>query len=285
MSAAEEGRPPPPHEAGAEGLSSTELEELNKARSRLEGGGLVVRVAEALGRPLEAGLERLPARARDAIQGATQTALERGLRVALGTMAEEPSRHSSERLHKAAAAATGAVGGFFGLGGLTVELPVTTVVMLRSIADIARSEGQDLALPETRLACLEVFALGGEGGENATETGYYAVRAALSQALTEAARHIAQHGLTREGAPVLVRAVAAVAARFGVVVEQKVALASVPFLGAVTASMINTLFIDHFQKRARGHFVVRRLEAIHGYETVRKAYESLGRSPGAGAAM
>ncbi len=72
------------------------------------------------------------------------------------------------------------------------------------------------------------------------------------------------------------RAVAAVAARFGLVVEQKVALASVPFLGAVTASLINTLFIDHFQKRARGHFVVRRLEAIHGYETVRKVYESLG---------
>jgi hypothetical protein len=266
------------------GLSASELEELRNAHALLEGGGLVVRVAESLGRPLEAGLERLPARARDVIQGATQNALERGLRIALGTLAGEPSRRSAERLHKAAAAATGAVGGFFGLGGLTVELPVTTVVMLRSIADIARSEGQDLALPETHLACLEVFALGGGGGENATETGYYAVRTALSQALTEAARHIAQHGLTRKGAPVLVRAVAAVAARFGVVVEQKVALASVPFLGAVTASMINTLFIDHFQKRARGHFTVRRLERIHGYDNVRRAYESLGRAPGAGTA-
>ena len=284
MSAAEHGRPAPRPEDSDAPLSPAELRELGRARTLLEGGGLVVRAAEALGRPLEAGLERLPARARNAIQGATQTALERGLRVALGTMAEEPSRASSERLHKAAAAATGAVGGFFGLGGLTVELPVTTVVMLRSIADIARSENQDLARPETRFACLEVFALGEGSGDNAAETGYYAVRAALSQTLAEAARHIAQHGLTREGAPVLVRAVAAVAARFGVVVEQKVALASVPFLGAVTASMINTLFIDHFQKRARGHFVVRRLEAIHGYENVRRAYESLGRAPGAGPA-
>ena len=168
------------------------------------------------------------------------------------------------------------MGGFFGLAGLSVELPVTTIVMLRSIADIARSEGQDITQAETRLACLEVFALGGAGGEGATETGYYAVRAALSQALSEAARHVAQHGLTREGAPALVRAVAAVAARFGVVVEQKVALASVPFLGAVTASVINTLFIAHFQKRARGHFVVRRLEARHGYEAVRRAYQSVG---------
>ena len=284
MSAVEKGGPAARRKGERSRLSARELEELRTARSLLEGGGLVVRVAEALGRPLEAGLKRLPARAREAIQGATRTALERGLRVALGTMAEEPARASSERLHKTAAAATGAVGGFFGLGGLTVELPVTTVVMLRSIADIARSENQDLARPETRLACLEVFALGGGSGDNAAETGYYAVRAALSQALAEAARHVAQRGLTREGAPVLVRAVAAVAARFGVVVEQKVALASVPVLGAVTASMINTLFIDHFQKRARGHFVVRRLEAIHGYENVRRAYESLDRAPGAGPA-
>jgi hypothetical protein len=256
-------------------LSSAEIEELKRARSLLESGGLVVRVAEALGRPLEAGLERLPAPARDAVQRVTQTALERALGVALGTLAERP-RGASERLHKAAAAATGAVGGFFGLGGLTVELPVATVLMLRSIADIARSEGQDITLPETRVACLEVFALGGGGGERAAETGYYAVRAALSQTLAEAARHIARHGLSREGAPAVVRAVAAIAARFGVVVEQKVALASVPFLGAVTASVVNTVFIDHFQKRARGHFLVRRLEEEHGYEAVRAAYEALG---------
>ena len=98
-------------------LSAADLEDLKRARSLLESGGLVVRVAETLGRPLEAGLERLPARARDVIHGATQTALNRGLEVALGTLAGR-RRRSSERLHKAAAATAGAVGGFFGLGGL-----------------------------------------------------------------------------------------------------------------------------------------------------------------------
>jgi hypothetical protein len=33
--------------------------------------------------------------------------------------------------------------------------------MLRSIADIARSEGEDLSDPEAALSCVEVFALGG----------------------------------------------------------------------------------------------------------------------------
>jgi hypothetical protein len=37
--------------------------------------------------------------------------------------------------------------------------------MLRSIADIARSEGEDLADPETALVCAELFALGGHAGK------------------------------------------------------------------------------------------------------------------------
>jgi hypothetical protein len=215
------------------------------------------------------------------VHGAARGALDQALHVALGTL-DGRSRPASERLHKAVAAATGAAGGFFGLGGLAVELPVTTVVMLRSIADVARSEGHDLADPGARLACLEVFALGGGGGpEAATETGYYAVRAGLSRALGEAARHLAQRGMSAEGAPALVRLLTAVAARFGVVVEEKIALASVPVIGAVSGSLVNALFIDHFQKRARGHFVVRRLEEIHGYDVVRQAYEALGDASGA----
>lgn len=257
-----------------EPLSPAELSQLRGARELLESEGLVVRLAEAIGQPLEAGLARLPARARDAIHGATKGALEQALRVALGTLDERP-RRASLRLHKAVAAATGAVGGLFGIGGLAVELPVTTVVMLRSVADVARSEGHDLATPPSRLACLEVFALGAGSGEAGAETGYYAVRAGLSRALGEAARHLAQRGMSAEGAPALVRLLAAVATRFGVVVEEKVALASVPVVGAVTGSLVNTLFIDHFQKRARGHFVVRRLESLHGHDAVRRAYESL----------
>jgi len=42
-----------------------------------------------------------------------------------------------------------------------VELPISTAMMLRSIADIAHSQGEDLEDMEARLSCLEVFALGG----------------------------------------------------------------------------------------------------------------------------
>jgi hypothetical protein len=75
------------------------------------------------------------------------------------------------------ATASGAAGGTLGLAALPVELPVSTVIMLRSIADIARSEGEDLSDPEAALSCIEVFALGGRAGSaDASESGYFAVR-------------------------------------------------------------------------------------------------------------
>ena len=261
-------------------LSTSDLGELRKARALLEGHGLLGRMAEALGRPIEGGLERLPGPARRAVHAVARRAIARALRAALGTLGEDPGRASSERLHKALAAASGAAGGLFGLGGLAVELPLTTVVMLRSIADVARSEGHELSHPETRLACLEVFALGGGPERAAGEAAYYAVRASLTRAVSEAARHVAERGLSSEGAPVLVRLLAMVTARFGIVVEQKVALASVPLVGAATAALVNTAFLDLFQRRARGHFVVRRLEAVHGFAAVREAWRAFDGTTG-----
>jgi hypothetical protein len=72
---------------------------------------------------------------------------------------------ASNYFHKALAATSGAVGGSFGLAALPIELPISTVIMLRSIGDVARAEGEDLRDPETTLSCLQVFALGGLKGD------------------------------------------------------------------------------------------------------------------------
>jgi hypothetical protein len=90
--------------------------------------------------------------------------------------------------------------------------------------------------------------------------------------LTEAAQHLAERGVAREGAPALIRFVGQVAARFGIPVSEKVMAQSVPILGAAGGAVINILFIDHFQDVARGHFIVRRLERTLGADTVRDRY-------------
>lgn len=126
------------------------------------------------------------------------------------------------------------------------------------------------------MACLEVFALGGPGtDDDGSETGYFFVRAALSKAVSSAASHIAQRGVTQAGAPILAKMIVLVAERFSVQVSQKVAAQAVPVVGAAGGALINTLFIDHFQSMARGHFTVRRLERKYGRERVEKAYGDL----------
>jgi hypothetical protein len=137
---------------------------LRTAVAALEHPGLAARLAEIAGKPIELFNRALPETASTAIAMATTQALNTALRVALRTMENQP-RAASSYLHKALAATSGAVGGSFGLAALPIELPISTVIMLRSIGDIARAEGEDLRDPETALGCLQVFALGGLKGE------------------------------------------------------------------------------------------------------------------------
>jgi hypothetical protein len=182
-------------------------------------------------------------------------------------------------MHKIAAAASGAAGGAFGIAAIGIELPVSTTVILRSIADIAAAAGEDPRELETKLACLLVFALGSnkDASDDAAESGYFAARSALATAVTEASRHLAEKGLSKGTAPALVRLISLIASRFGIVVSQKAAAQMVPVIGAAGGALINTIFISHYQDMARGHFTVRRLERKYGPQAVREAY--LGSDP------
>jgi len=262
-------------------LSADDLADLRFARTLLDNVSLAARIANTVGTPLEALFRALPQGAADAIGAATNKALHTGLRFAVSTLGSR-NRSAAEWMHRSMVVVSGAAGGAFGLPALAVELPISTVVMLRSIADIARSEGALVRTPEAQLECLEVFALGGRArGDDAVESGYFAVRAALAKALAEAAEYIAERGLAQEAAPALVRFITQVAVRFGIPVSEKVMAQSVPVVGAAGGAVINLLFIDHFQDVARGHFIVRRLERTHGPEAVEAAYRALSSEAGA----
>jgi len=99
----------------------------------------------------------------------------------------------------------------------------------------------------------------------------------LAKSVTEAARFIAERGITEQGAPILIRFLSQVASRFGVVVTQKVAAQSIPIVGALGGAVVNYAFIEHFQEMAKGHFTVRRLERAYGAEIVRAEYERIAR--------
>src|SRR5215468_2671824 len=140
-------------------LSAEDLEALATAVRRLESPSLAGRLAALAGKPVGLIQRALPAAASTAVATVAKHALEHALEVALFSL-KNPRRTGGRKLHSGLACTSGAIGGAFGIAALAIELPVSTTIMLRAIAAIAREEGEDLADPQTGLACLEVFALG-----------------------------------------------------------------------------------------------------------------------------
>ena len=257
-------------------FSECDLEDLRRAKLRLERPSVAVKVADAVGSPIEAGLKRLPRGWNKRVGEATEAALFKGLEYSIRTMREVEPRPSRDWLHKAVVIGSGAAAGAAGIYSLIVELPFSTCVMLRSIADIARSEGHDVSQLEVKLGCLGVFAFGGPSSlDDASETGYWTTRAALAKLVPEVVSHLARGGAVHQGTPALIRLVSAIGSRFSVIITEEVAAKAVPVLGAVSGAGVNYVFMNHFQEMARGHFVILRLEKKYGSYLVEKTYREL----------
>lgn len=251
------------------GLPDAARTELSGALAALEGTSLAVRLAALVGTPIEALKSRLPGPAQAMLDAAIRHALTRAMNAALKSdPARTPLLISSDWFHRGLAAASGAAGGALGLPGTLVELPVSTTLLLRQIAAAAAEQGEDLSRPVAAAECLKVFALGGRDPyDDAAESGYFAVRIALAEAL--------QGAVGRGIGGMLPGFVGAVAARFGGPVALKLSAQAAPIVGAVAGAAVNLAFLEHFRSVARGHFTVRRLERAHGAAPVRAAYEAM----------
>ena len=134
----------PINEDGASmSMEKSDTDALRNAVQLLEHASLAARLANMIGKPVELLGRALPAGASQAIATATTKSLEAALKVALLTIRGGP-QESSQLLHRALAVASGAAGGAFGIFSLPLELPVSTIIILRSILDIARGEGENL---------------------------------------------------------------------------------------------------------------------------------------------
>jgi hypothetical protein len=262
-------------------LSKHDSAALLEAYQRLENPSLAIQLSSAAGMPVEKVLKqlarRVPESVMDVVRQSSQKSLDYVLSNTTRTLKDQALISASPRLHQAAVMATGAVGGLFGVHALVIELPITTSIMFRSIVDIARAEGEMPRDADTLLNAMQVFAMGSgmSDKDDAAETSYYGVRLALNAAVSNAMEQLAIHGLNKASSPALLRLVSTIASRFGIVVTQKTMAQTLPVIGALGGATINTMFIQHFQEMARGHFTVRRLERTYGAETIREAYRQL----------
>ncbi len=272
-------------------LKPDEITFVADAVKYLESPSLLMRIANAVGKPLEVVTNLADKATGDQISQATRKALTKTMDVASNTiwrsggLEGSPAQVASNTfwtrtLHQTATMVTGGMSGLFGVAGLAVELPITTGIMFRSIASIADKHGEDLRDPAARLDCLSVFCLGGPAKvDDEMESAYLSTRVGMSMLIRDAAAFLTQNAgkslaevAARETAPVLVRFLSQVAARFNVSVSSKFVAQSLPLVGMATGAAINAAFTDHFNRVANFHFGLRRLDRDHGTEPVEEAY-------------
>ncbi|HLN11195.1 MAG TPA: EcsC family protein [Xanthobacteraceae bacterium] len=254
---------------------------LQRAFLLLENPNFAARLADYAGQPADRVLRVVPRAASRRFNRIIEAAILRCLAVAIHSIEPTATTPPATRASSVLAGLTGGVSGFFGFAALPLELPVTTTLMLRAIADVARYLGEDLTSLDARLACVEVFGLGAGRSRGRMDVGYYASRALLSRLAGDASTLLLERGAAGVSAPVVNRLVAEVASRFGVVVSERFAASALPVLGAVGGATINVIFMNHFQRIALGHFTIRRLERRYGPHLVRRHYDALSVRDGA----
>ena len=257
-------------------MDDKDLLDLKKAKALLEKDGIAIKIANFFGKLIEMSGKLLSPKFRESVALHNVAVIEKSWEFTMTTMSGADEPPESVNRHLFYVIISGAVGGV-GILTLIIELPVTTVLMLRSVADIAKDEGEDYNQFETKIASLQVLALGSDFvDENTGETGYYAIRMSLEKPMLESSKHIAKKGAAGMGAPFAVQLIAKIAVRFQTVLSAQIAATVVPVAGAITGAIINIIFINLFQDKARGHFIVRRLEKKYGPETVKRAYLTIG---------
>jgi hypothetical protein len=270
-------------------LTAAERQFVREAYHFLERDSVLLRIANAVGKPAGLLQKALPTIAQESIAKAVHKSLNAALKTSLKTLKTTGAKEFTTSLkgtvknrvvHGSMAAASGAVGGFFGGAGLIFELPVTTTIMMRNIASIATEFGFSKDDPETALECLYVFSLGSRSkNDDEFDSAYYSSRAAMAAALRNSAKYIAASSskalldsLHKGSAPIVINFISRIAAYFEIVVSEKMIAGAVPIVGSVGAATVNLAFTDYFGQAAKYHFGLLALEKKYGEAAVKEFY-------------
>ena len=248
---------------------------LARAAGLLEQTSFAMKVAGMVGRPATHALGMLPGVPSRQLVKVIESAILKCLSIAIDSLDGMPSAPPSRWFPRLTTGVAGGLGGLLGALALPIELPLTTTLMLQSIADIARHQGEDLARPEARLACLEVFALADRRSGKRADLGYYATRSMLAHLTADITAIIVQRQTVDPTSPVATRIASEIASRFGIAVSERVAASALPVIGALGGATVNMMFTTHFQQIAEGHFIIRRLERRYGRDVIRNLHRSI----------
>lgn len=208
--------------------------------------GIGMQVVGLLGTHAEGLLDKLPQPARDGLDMATVKALEISFTAANASRGKLPD--TGQWLTRLVTVTTGAAGGFGGVSTALAELPVTTTVIQRAIQGIATEYGFDPADKDTRADCLRVFAAAGPmANDDNMDLSFLTLRTTVTGSTIQAL-------------------LTTIAPKLAITLGKKLALQTVPVLGAVTGAAINYAFTSYYQEIAHVQFGLRKLAEDTGHD-------------------
>jgi len=270
-------------------MHQEDIARLETAKYGLENISVVMQGLNKVGNTIESGLNKLSDDQQKWISEKVNMVLLKLLKSNVITMEKNKEFKEPSNLgYKTLVGLTGFGSGFVGSTnpvGATIfvsELVLSTRYILRSIMDIARSEGEDIYQPETQLACLQVFALSGNFEDSESmDTSYYGTRMTMAAAMRGATSYLTKYGVSglgrimmTTGNPIL-QMIGLIATRLTIQIGEKFISQAVPVLGAAGGGALNYVFMDHFQQMAKSHFTIRNLEKKYGLEIVKSYYKQI----------
>jgi len=256
-------------------LTEEDFYSLTDAVRRIQNKSVTKSISDIAARPFDKALNRLPKPIKRNFERMTEKMVIKCLDIAIVSTQKRGVKRRFRKSPRILSAAVGGLSGMLGIAGLPVELPITTYLILRAITDIAQSNGEDLTAAETRIACIEIFALGMPAANNGQNIDYYSSRALFKKFSGDAIKYFAERGLVRATSPLVGGFISETAARYSFFVSERAAASAVPIAGAVGSAALNILIMKYFQNIAFVHFTIRRLERKYGQEVVQGHYEKL----------
>ncbi|WP_299098290.1 EcsC family protein [uncultured Winogradskyella sp.] len=271
-------------------ISSEDNDALIKAKMSMHNLSWAIRNVNKVGNTVETGIKFVPEKILLKVQKITESVLLKIVKANLLTIQKNKTfKKPSKNTYKGIVTSTGAISGFFGSStgfGTAIfasEVTLTTKFLMRSIMDIARSEGEDIYTLEGQMACLQVFALGGGSkNDDDLEASYYTTRLALNSTINNVSASgikITLDSLAKGagilGSNAIGNFLSSIATRLSLLISEKFLAQAVPVIGAIGGGGLNYVFVDHFQNMATAHFTIRRLERKYGEAKIKEVFQDI----------
>lgn len=271
-------------------ISPEDKDALVVAKSSMHNLSWVIRNVNKVGSTVETGVKFVPEKILLKVQKITESVLLKIVQANLLTIQKHKTfKKPSKYTYKGIVTGTGAISGFFGAStgfGTAIfasEVTLTTKFLMRTIMDIARSEGEDIYTLEGQMACLQVFALGGGSkNDDDLEASYYTTRLALNSAINNVSASgvkITLDSLAKGagvmGSNAIGNFLSKISTRLSLLISEKFLAQAVPVIGAIGGGGLNYVFVNHFQKMATAHFTIRRLERKYGEAEIKTIFQSI----------